>query len=200
MRGAFLVGSRRRWRLVLVGITSLVPAFVTVGLPARPAAAHARVTGSAPADGTTVDAAPEVVTLYLDAKPATIEGDPLQVYGPDGERVDAADAHIGADGKELTVTMAAGLSRPAGEYHLLYRVVSQDSHLIAGHFTFHARADAPPPSVQYARGADAGPPRWHHSGAADMRMCVTALAMSGLLVAAAVYGTKGRRHRGTADR
>jgi hypothetical protein len=95
--------------------------------------------------------------------------------------------------------MAAGLTRPAGEYHLLYRVVSQDSHLIAGHFTFHTRDDAPPAPVQFARGAGTGPPRWHHSGAADMRMCVTALAMSGLLVAAAIYGTKGRRRRGVAE-
>jgi methionine-rich copper-binding protein CopC len=197
MRGAFL--ARSRWRLALVGITLVVPAFVSTGFVARPAGAHAKVTGSSPADGATVDVAPEVVTLYLDAKPATIEGDPVQVYGPDGERVDAGDAHVGADGQELTVTMAAGVARPAGEYHLLWRVVSEDSHLIAGHYTFHARDDAPPVSLQFAGGADTGPPRWHHTGAADMRLCVTALAVSGLLVAAAVYGTKGRR-RGLADR
>lgn len=196
MRGAFL--ARGRWRLAVVGITLLVPTFVSTGLAAQPAAAHARVTGSAPADGATVDVAPEVVTLYLDKKPATIEGDPVQVYGPDGERVDAGDAHVRADGNELTVTMAAGMARPAGEYHLLWRIVSQDSHLIAGHFTFHVRNDAPPVSLSFARGVDTGPPRWHHSGAADMRLCVTALAVSGLLVAAAVYGTKGRR-RGLAD-
>ena len=196
MRGAFL--ARSRWRPVLVAIVLMLPTVLSAGLSARPAGAHAKVTGSSPLDGTTVDVAPEVVTLYLDAKPATIEGDPLQVYGPDGERVDAADAHVGAGGRELTVSMAAGVPRPAGEYHLLWRVVSQDSHLIAGHYTFHASEDAPPVSLQFARGVESGPPRWHHSGAADMRLCVTALAVSGLLVAAAVYGTRGRR-RGLAE-
>jgi methionine-rich copper-binding protein CopC len=184
---------------VLAGIVLLVPMFVSLGAAAGPAAAHAKVNGSAPADGVTVEVAPDVVTLYLDNKPATIEGDPLQVYGPDGERIDAADAHVGADGTELTVSMAAGRPRPAGEYHLLYRVVSTDSHLIAGHLTFHAARDAAPVAeAQFARGAGPAPARWHHSGAADMRVCVTVLAASGLLAAAAMHGTKGRRRRGRA--
>ncbi|HEY8543526.1 MAG TPA: copper resistance protein CopC [Acidimicrobiales bacterium] len=183
---------------MLLGIASLVPALVSTGVVARPVAAHAKVTGSSPADGAEVDVAPDRVTLYLDAKPATIEGDPLQLYGPDGARVDAADAHVGAAGTELTVTMAAGVPRPAGEYHLLWRVVSQDSHLIAGHFTFRARQDAPPVSLQFAPGADAGSPRWHQAGSVDARVALVATAVAGFAVAAAVYGTKGRR-RGLAE-
>jgi copper transport protein len=115
--------------LVLVGLTA----------PATPAGAHARVVGSSPEAGATVDRVPGEVVLDIDAKPATIEGDPLQVWAPDGRRVDADDPHVSEDGRRLAVSVDPGRDLPAGEYEIAYRLVSADSHVIAGRLSFTAR-------------------------------------------------------------
>lgn len=111
---------------------------------AVPAAAHARVTGSTPATGEVVTTPPAEVSLVLDAKPATVEGDPLQVYAPDGRRVDTGAATVSDDARTLTVGLDPTLSLPAGDYQLMYRVVSADTHIIAGRITF--TADQPGPA------------------------------------------------------
>jgi methionine-rich copper-binding protein CopC len=110
---------------------------------AAPAAAHARMVGSSPEDGTTIDRAPGQVTIQLDAKPATIEGDPLQVYGPGGRRVDAADPHASDDGRRLSVSLDRAQDLASGEYEIVYRVVSADTHVIAGRLSFSTRSPRP---------------------------------------------------------
>jgi methionine-rich copper-binding protein CopC len=110
----------------------------------QPAGAHARLVGSAPEDGSTVEVAPREVTIDLDAKPATVEGDPLQVYAPDGRRVDAGDARVERRGRTLTVGVDHDLSLPSGDYQIAYRVVSTDSHVIAGRLSFSTRRPATP--------------------------------------------------------
>jgi copper resistance protein C len=128
-------------------------AVAAVAGPAPPAAAHARVTGSSPADGAVVAAPPAEVRLVLDAKPATVEGDPLQVYGPDGRRVDAGGTRVSADARTLTVALDATYGLPAGEYQLMYRVVSADTHIISGRLTFTAeQAAAAAPSSELSTG------------------------------------------------
>ena len=122
--------------LVLAGL-------VVLGAPAGPAAAHARLVGSAPEAGTTVERVPAEIVIELDAKPATIEGDPLQVYTPEGRRVDAGDPHVGEDGRRLAVTLDPGQPLPSGEYQVAYRVVSADSHVIAGRLSFTVRLPSP---------------------------------------------------------
>jgi methionine-rich copper-binding protein CopC len=143
--------------LVASGAIAIVLlAAVTVRGAAAPAAAHARVSGSAPADGEVVATPPAEVSLVLDAKPATVEGDPLQVYAPDGRRVDTGGATVSADARTLTVPLDPAQDLPAGEYRLMYRVVSADSHIIGGLVTFtveQATAAAGPPVA----GGDAEP-------------------------------------------
>jgi methionine-rich copper-binding protein CopC len=104
---------------------------------------HAKVTGSEPQDGATLAQAPESVTLIVDKKPATVEGDPLRVFAPDGSRVDSGRTTVNADGTRLTVALPPTNARPAGRYEIVYRLVSADTHLIAGRFGFTAEAAAP---------------------------------------------------------
>jgi len=83
-----------RWGVSVVLARAMAAAIVAVGGalavvalvagPAAPAGAHAKVAGSSPAAGEAVDQAPGEVSLVLTAKPATVEGDPLMVYGPAG--------------------------------------------------------------------------------------------------------------------
>ena len=94
--------------------------------------------GSSPAAGEAVDQAPDEVGLVLTAKPATVEGDPLMVYGPDGRRVDTGPTHLSADRQTLTVALDTAHDLPAGDYQLAYRVISSDTHVIFGRVTFTA--------------------------------------------------------------
>jgi methionine-rich copper-binding protein CopC len=106
--------------------------------------AHAKLTGSEPADGTVLDETPAAVSLSLDAKPATVEGDPLRVYAPGGARIDDRHASVSDRGRRITVRLLPTVVRPAGRYEIVYRIVSADTHLIAGRLEFSARAAVPP--------------------------------------------------------
>ena len=99
--------------------------------------AHTRVTGSTPADGSSVGALPERVTVTFAAKAATVEGDPLLVYDAAGRRVDDGDVRVEDTGDVLSVGIVRGAGgETAGEYTVVYRVVSADTHVIAGRLGF----------------------------------------------------------------
>lgn len=121
---------------------SVLVAVVSLAGPTR-VEAHAKIVGSDPVDGAVMDVAPERVTLLVDAKPATIEGDPLQVFGPDGRRIDSGDTVIDDDGHRLSVGLDPTAARRAGRYHVVYRVISADTHLIAGRLQFETRDPVP---------------------------------------------------------
>jgi methionine-rich copper-binding protein CopC len=146
--------------LVLLALATVMT--MSVGVDgAAPAGSHARVTGTDPVDGAVVTELPERVTVFLGTKPATMEGDPVRVHGPDGARVDAGDAalvHLGGDDR-AAAAVSVGLDREAveaagpGELRVAYRVVSEDSHLIAGSFGFTYE---PLPAPAAGPGADGG--------------------------------------------
>jgi methionine-rich copper-binding protein CopC len=121
-----------------------------VGVAEPAGVGHAKVVGSEPADGAVVERAPERVALIVDAKPATVEGDPLRVYGPDGHRIDDGHTSVSDGGRRISVGLAPAAEQPAGRYEIVYRIVSADTHLIAGRFGFSAQAASPS-----ARGAGA---------------------------------------------
>ncbi|GAA2427925.1 copper resistance CopC/CopD family protein [Streptomyces glaucus] len=99
---------------------------------AGPASAHAALTGSDPRQGAVVDRAPAQVSLTFSERVA-VDGDALRVLDPRGKRVDDGEP-AGAGGTTYTVRLHSGL--PDGTYTVTYRVVSADSHPVAGAFTF----------------------------------------------------------------
>lgn len=98
---------------------------------AAPAAAHDELTGSAPAAGQVLEAAPESVELSFSNVPAAI-GSEVRILAEDG--TDWAEGDVGILNTKATQKLRAGA--PAGEYTVQWRVVSSDAHPIEGTFGF----------------------------------------------------------------
>lgn len=112
-------------------LAALVAALLLV--PLGSASAHDQLTGSEPADGETVEQAPEELVLTFSGEIAQV-GAQVRVTGPDGETVSDGDPQV--EGTELTQALQA--DRPAGAYEVTWRVTSQDGHPISGTFGFEA--------------------------------------------------------------
>ncbi|PWI16613.1 hypothetical protein DI272_22445 [Streptomyces sp. Act143] len=103
---------------------------------AGPASAHAALTGSDPQQGTVVDKAPTQISLTFSEKVA-MSDDSLRVLDPKGKRVDQGKAS-NVSGTTYAVGLHSGL--PDGTYTVTYQVVSEDSHPVAGAYTFSVGA------------------------------------------------------------
>lgn len=117
-----------RWfaRLVLLGLG------LGIGLLgwAPAASAHAVVVGSDPVDGSRLAKSPTSVTIHFD-EPVGLDLGYLRVVDAAGRRVDAGSAsHPGGDGTSIAVGLKAGLGD--GSYLASFRVISSDSHPVAG--------------------------------------------------------------------
>ncbi|MFB8756414.1 copper resistance CopC/CopD family protein [Streptomyces nigra] len=99
---------------------------------AGPVSAHAALTGSDPRQGAVVDKAPQQISLTFSEKVA-LSDDSLRVLDPKGKRVDSGDP-AGTGGTTYAVKLHGGL--PDGTYTVTYQVVSEDSHPVAGAYTF----------------------------------------------------------------
>lgn len=98
---------------------------------AGPASAHATVDSSDPADGARLQQAPRIVTITFDEPVALGELGYLHVTDADGTRVDTGAAfHPGGDGTKIANRLTPGLGD--GTYIESYRVISADSHPVAG--------------------------------------------------------------------
>ncbi|MEE1939633.1 copper resistance protein CopC [Streptomyces sp. TRM 70361] len=136
---------RGRARTALLAV--LLAAFGLLGQfgGAAPAGAHALLTDSDPAEGEVVTHAPEEVTLTFTENVA-LSGDSIRVLAPDGKRVDdgepgersGSDGAGAGEGFHYAVGLRDGLAD--GTYTVAWRVVSADSHPIAGGFTFSVGA------------------------------------------------------------
>lgn len=126
-----------------------------------PAGAHAVVVGTAPADTTRVEALPDRISIFLNAKPATVEGDPVSVFDPTGARIDDGDVRVEEAGRVLSVGVLHRAEPPVmGDYEVVYRIVSADSHLVMGSFGFHVHpheAEAAPALAPGDPAAAGGP-------------------------------------------
>jgi copper transport protein len=120
-----VVSARRRAALLLVGLLSVW--LVTGVLTAGPAAAHAELVSTSPAEGARLDAPPQQVTLTF-SEGVSVAAGYARVLDAGGDRVDSGAPKV--DGDELTIGLRSGL--PDGGYLVTYRVVSADSHPIAG--------------------------------------------------------------------
>lgn len=128
---------------------------------ASQAGAHAVVVGTAPADATRVEALPDRISIFLNAKPATVEGDPVSVFDPTGARIDDGDVRVEEAGRVLSVGVLHQAEPPVmGDYEVVYRIVSADSHLVTGSFGFHVHPHeaAPAPADPAAAPPGAGGP------------------------------------------
>ncbi|MFF7161554.1 copper resistance CopC/CopD family protein [Streptomyces sp. NPDC008086] len=99
---------------------------------AGPVSAHAALTGSDPQQGAVVDKAPTQVSLTFSEKVA-LSDDSLRVLDPKGKRIDRGDP-ANLTGTTYAVKLHSGL--PDGTYTVTYQVVSEDSHPVAGAYTF----------------------------------------------------------------
>jgi copper transport protein len=117
----------RRWLPVL--LTLLAGAVLSV-LLAAPASAHTVLLGSDPANGSRLTQSPESVTLRFNEQVGLRLGY-LRVTDSSGQRVDSGPAsHPGGVGSSVSVPLRSGLGD--GSYLASYRVISADSHPIAG--------------------------------------------------------------------
>ncbi|HET6877354.1 MAG TPA: copper resistance protein CopC [Jatrophihabitans sp.] len=107
----------------------------TALLLAGPASAHATLLGSTPADGARLSAAPPAVTLEFDEPVGLVGVGYLHVTDQHGARVDAGPAfHPHGDATKVVDKLRSGLG--AGTYTASWRVVSADSHPVAGTIRF----------------------------------------------------------------
>ena len=116
-----------------------------VGLSAAPATAHDELVGTTPADGSTVDVAPDQVVLTF-TEPAVALGTQVVVTGPDGSNLATGDVQLVGS----TVVQALADLRPAGAYRVDWRVTSDDGHPVTGTFAFTATGSVPPPTTPLA--------------------------------------------------
>lgn len=117
---------------------------------ASPAGAHAQVSGSDPAEGAVLEAPPEHVTISFANKPVTSNGDPVWVYGPYGERVDSGAIEVLSGGRAISIALQDPDTLRSGSYHVAYRVLSRDAHLVTGRFGFQVEGGADAPTDELA--------------------------------------------------
>jgi copper transport protein len=102
---------------------------------ASPAGAHATLIGTSPTADAVIDAVPELVELRFDEPVETTDG-AIEVFGPDGERVDLGTVDLADGGATVRAPIDAGEASP-GTYTVAWRVTSEDSHTLSGSFVFH---------------------------------------------------------------
>jgi copper transport protein len=117
----------------------LLVACAAVLSPAAPAAAHAALVAATPAPGSVVASSPGEVTVTF-SEPVTPVTGKVQVLAPDGKRISGTPT---VRGTVLRIPVRQA-DRPLGTYLVSYRVISADSHPVAGGLTFSVGA----PSVK----------------------------------------------------
>ncbi len=115
--------------------------------PAGPAAAHAVVVATTPQRDEVLGYAPREVLVTFSETIAVVPGR-VQVLAPDGKRINVGEPEV----RDRTIRITLRPSdRPLGTYLVSYRVISADSHPVAGSFTFAAGApSATPPEPALA--------------------------------------------------
>jgi copper transport protein len=113
-------------------VTLFLTGFVLLA-GATAAWAHATIVSTSPTDGAVLPHAPTQVTATFD-EPVGINPSSLEVFAPNGERVDTGGAKHGSVPAEVVIALKSGLVK--GTYTVGWAVVSADSHHVSGAFTF----------------------------------------------------------------
>ncbi|MEU4015393.1 copper resistance CopC family protein [Microbacterium sp. NPDC028030] len=111
---------------------TLLAAFFVLVSP-LPASAHDALVSSSPAADEAIETVPAELTLTFSAKLIDGEGaTEVVVTDPDGAAV--TDGAATVDGAIVTQPLTA--EGPAGEYHVIWKVVSSDGHPTSGEYSF----------------------------------------------------------------
>lgn len=136
-------------------VTAVLVAAAFVLFPAAGAQAHDELLSHTPEDGTTVETMPEELTLTFSNVPVAL-GSVVQIQDSSG--TDWADGEVEITDTEVSQSIKA--DAPAGEYSVVWRVVSSDAHPIEGSFTFTVESGA-----EATEGASAGASAGTEAGA-----------------------------------
>lgn len=119
------MSTRNARRTGLSGLIIAVLVALTALIGAGPAAAHAQLMRTDPADGAELATGPEQVTMTFN-EDISPEFATMNVVGPDGRLWQSGDVVV--DGREVSVLV--GELGPIGEYTVAARVISADGHAI----------------------------------------------------------------------
>lgn len=122
---------RRMFAIVMLLVGAVTGGMLVDVATAPPASAHAALATTTPADGARLSAAPSEVSLEF-TEAVELSAGYARVLAPGGERVDTGRAAV--DGAVVTIPLRDDL--PDASYVVTYRVVSEDSHPIAGAYAF----------------------------------------------------------------
>ena len=109
-------------------------------LPAAPAQAHAVLVSSSPVPDSVLSAAPSEVVLTF-SEPVSRIPDKVRVIAPDGSRADRGEPVF----ENTLVRIPVDPGAPRGTYLVSYRVISADSHPVAGGYTYSVVVPSAPP-------------------------------------------------------
>jgi copper resistance protein C len=102
-------------------------------IASAPAVAHAFLDHAQPAVGSTVHESPKQVRLWF-TEPLEPAFCRVRVVDASGKDVDAGDSHV--DASNASILAATVHALPPGTYRVVWRVVSVDTHVTEGDYTF----------------------------------------------------------------
>lgn len=121
---------------------ALLAAAVVTVLAAAPAAAHTELESSDPANGTTVQTAPEQVRLVF-GEDLLAQGDQLVAKDDTGVQVALGPTQV--NGAQLYASWPA--TADAGNYTVSYRAVAEDGHPLEGRIKFTIATESAAPET-----------------------------------------------------
>ena len=127
-----------RWTTVV--LRSLLALFFILAAFPMPAWGHAFPVRSEPRVGWTVATAPTIVKIWFDGALESAFST-ITVYNEVKQRVDKGNSHL--DPSDPTVLEVDLLPLPAGSYRVYWSVLSTDTHVTSGDFSFTIQARAP---------------------------------------------------------
>lgn len=137
----------RSWYRAAAVLVGAAAGLLTLGV-GGPAAAHAVLVGTDPQDGAVLDAPPDQVTITFNEPVQVVDGG-TTVLAADGTPVEATAVAV-----DSTVVVTPEDALTDGTYVVSWRVISLDSHPVAGAFSFSV--GAPSGTTVEARVAEPG--------------------------------------------
>lgn len=135
-RPAHRLSARSRATSLLAALGAALA--LVLGAPSA-ALAHDRLISSDPADGATLETAPEAITLTFSDEPLDVSPQ-VRITGDDGTVL--VDGAPSVEGTTATMPLPDGL--PAGHATVQWRVVSTDGHPIEGELGFDVTQGSQP--------------------------------------------------------